>query len=97
MELNNSSDSLLTSIGLSTYLYGMDKYIQYISINPKIRFGKPCIVNTRIAVVDILEWLAAGDSQETILEDFPELKKEHILAVLTFAANREQITKILAA
>ena len=75
----------------------MKEYIKYISIDPNIRFGKPCIKNTRITVMDILEWLAAGDSYETILEDYPELLREHILAALNFAANREQMTKILAA
>jgi len=68
-----------------------------ISINPDIRFGKPVIKDTRICVSDILSWLATGMSFEEILEDFPELKKEHILAALAFAANRENITKIIAA
>lgn len=36
-------------------------------------------------------------SFDEIIEDFPELKKEHILAALAFAANRENITKIIAA
>ncbi len=69
----------------------------YITINPDIRFGKPSIVGTRICVADILSWLASGMSYETILVDFPELKNEHILAALSFAANRENITKIIAA
>jgi uncharacterized protein (DUF433 family) len=34
---------------------------------------------------------------EEILEDFPELKREHILAALAFAAERENVTKLLAA
>ena len=68
-----------------------------ISINPDIRFGKPCITGTRIAVADILQWLASGMSQEEILNDYPALKKEHILAALSFAANRESIIKIVAA
>lgn len=68
-----------------------------ISINPDIRFGKPVIADTRICVSDILLWLATGMSFDEILEDFPELKKEHILAALAFAANRENITKIIAA
>ena len=68
-----------------------------ITINPDIRFGKPCINNTRVAVVDILEWLASGMTYEEIYEDFPYIKKEHILAALTFAAKRENITKITAA
>ncbi len=69
----------------------------YISFDPDIRIGKPCIKGTRIAVVDILGWLGSGMSYEQILEDFPELKREHILAALQFAAKRETITKILAA
>ena len=69
----------------------------YISFDPDVRFGKPCIKGTRIAVVDILGWLGGGMSYEQILEDFPELKREHILAALQFAAKRETITKILAA
>ncbi len=68
-----------------------------ISINPEIRFGKPCIKGTRIAVVDILQWLASGMTQEEILNDYPLLAKEHILAALAFAANRESIIKIIAA
>lgn len=68
-----------------------------ISINPDIRFGKPVITGTRISVADILSWLSTGMSFEEIIEDFPELTKEHILAALAFAANRENITKIIAA
>ncbi|UWY28231.1 DUF433 domain-containing protein [Flavobacterium sp. TR2] len=68
-----------------------------ISINPDIRFGKPVITGTRICISDILSWLSTGMSFEEIIEDFPELTKEHILAALAFAANRENITKIVAA
>lgn len=68
-----------------------------ISINPDIRFGKPVITGTRICISDILSWLAAGMSFDEIIEDFPELKREHIPAALAFAANRENITKIIAA
>ena len=75
----------------------MKEVAAYISINPDIRFGKPCITGTRIAVADILQWLASGMSQEEILNDYPALKKEHILAALSFAANRESIIKIVAA
>ncbi|MCO6476987.1 MAG: DUF433 domain-containing protein [Phaeodactylibacter sp.] len=75
----------------------MQNYLEYISIDPNIRFGKPCIKGTRIAVSDILQWLASDMTYEEILEDFPSLKKEHILAALAFAARREQITQIIAA
>ncbi|MEO8712344.1 MAG: DUF433 domain-containing protein [Parafilimonas sp.] len=65
----------------------MKEAATYISINPEIRFGKPCITGTRIAVADILQWLAAGMTQEEILNDYPSLKKEHILAAMTFTTN----------
>jgi uncharacterized protein (DUF433 family) len=75
----------------------MDKLLSYITIDPDIRFGKPCIKGTRITVGDILQWLASGMSTTEILDDFPLLKEEHIRAALTFAANREAFTKIIAA
>ncbi len=75
----------------------MKGYEKYISISPDIRFGKPYIKGTRIAVLDILQWLASGMTYEEILSDFPELKTEHIRAALAFAAHRESITKIIAA
>ncbi|MBP9152275.1 MAG: DUF433 domain-containing protein [Flavobacteriales bacterium] len=75
----------------------MDNLTQFIAINPEVRFGKPCIKGTRIAVVDILQWLASGMSNQEILLDFPSLKEEHIRAALTFAANRELHTRLIAA
>ena len=69
----------------------------YISINPEIRFGKPCIKGTRIAISDILQWLASGMTHSQITEDYPSLKEEHMLAALSFAANRESMIKIIAA
>jgi uncharacterized protein (DUF433 family) len=74
----------------------METWQEYIVLNPEIRFGKPTIVGTRICVSDILSWLASGMTIEEIIADFPEINKEHILATLAFAANRENITKILA-
>lgn len=67
----------------------MIDYKKIISINPNIRFGKPCIRNTRISVFDILSWLASGMTHAEILEDYPELQKEDILASLAYAASRE--------
>jgi len=63
---------------------------KYIGINPEIRFGKPCIIGTRISVYDVLEWLAQEMSFEDILDDFPQLKREHILACLAYAAQKER-------
>jgi uncharacterized protein (DUF433 family) len=74
----------------------MEKLYEYISIDPEIRFGKPCIKGTRIAVVDILRWLSSGMSEQTILDDYPSLTEIHIRAALKFAANREEYTKMIA-
>jgi len=60
----------------------MKNYRKLISINPNIRFGKPCIKNTRISVRDILGWLAAGMTYDEIIEDFPELSIDSIRAAL---------------
>ena len=75
----------------------MNNWQNLISINPDIRIRKTKITGTRICVSDILSWLAQSMSMEEIILDFPELKKEDILAALAFAANRENITKIIAA
>jgi uncharacterized protein (DUF433 family) len=69
-------------------------YTEYISIDPTIRFGKPCITGTRISVYDILSWLASGMKNEEILADFPELTENSIIACLAFAADREHKVKI---
>lgn len=69
-------------------------YSEYISADPNIRFGKPCITGTRISVYDILSWLASGMSFEEVMDDFPQLNKEQILACLSFAADKERKIKI---
>ena len=73
----------------------MEATEKHISIDPNIRFGKPCIIGTRITVSDILSWLASGMSHHEILSDFPMLKEEHIQAALNFAAYREQMIKTI--
>jgi uncharacterized protein (DUF433 family) len=65
-------------------------YLEKISINPEIRFGRPCIKGTRISVYDILSWLASGMSNENILSDFPELTIDDIKASLYYAADKEK-------
>ncbi|MCF0058615.1 DUF433 domain-containing protein [Dyadobacter sp. CY356] len=73
----------------------MQSWIEHITINPEVRFGKPCIINTRITVLDILGLLSNDLSYEEILDDYPQLTREDILASLAFAANKEVNTKIL--
>lgn len=65
-------------------------YQNIITIEPGKRGGKPCIRGMRITVYDVLEYLASGMSQEQVLEDFPYLTKEDILACLAYAADREK-------
>jgi len=59
-------------------------YRQYIEVDPNIRFGKPVIKGTRITVYDVLQWLASGMTHQEIIEDFPQLSEEHILACLAY-------------
>ncbi len=61
-----------------------------IETRPGVRSGKPCFVGTRIAVYDVLEYLASGMTAEEIVSDFPELTVEHVRAALEFAAMRER-------
>ncbi len=61
-----------------------------IEIRPGVRSGKPCFVGTRIAVYDVLEYLAAGMTTEEIVDDLPELTPEHVRAAMEFAALRER-------
>ena len=60
-----------------------------ITLEPGKRGGRPCIRGLRISVYDVLAMLSSGMSQQEILEDFPELTKEDVLAVLSYAADRE--------
>ena len=62
-----------------------------ITIEPGKRGGKPCIRGMRITVYDVLEYLASGMSEQEILQDFPYLTKQDILACLSFAATRERV------
>ncbi len=65
-------------------------YQNIITIEPDKRGGKPCIRGMRITVYDVLSYLAAGMTTEEVLDDFPYLTKEDILACLSYAADREQ-------
>jgi uncharacterized protein (DUF433 family) len=69
-------------------------YQKYIEIKAEKRFGQPCIIDTRITVFDILSNLASGMTVKEIIEDFPELKEDHIKAALSFAAEREHVLRI---
>ena len=67
-----------------------------ITFNPKQCGGRPCVRNMRIMVSDILDMLSEGISQDTILQDFPDLEIEDIKACLKFAASRVNIPRLAA-
>ena len=67
-----------------------------ISIDPNRRFGKPCIIGTRISVFDILSWLANGMTHNEILDDYPELTLDQIQACLAYAADRELKIRVVS-
>ena len=58
-----------------------------ITIEPDKRSGQPCIRGLRITVWDVLGWLAAGMSEQEILDDYPELERDDFRAVYEYAAR----------
>jgi len=65
----------------------MNFLMSWISVDPNICFGKPCIRGTRIWVSLILDFLASGTTVEEILEDYPHLEREDILAAIAYGAE----------
>lgn len=61
--------------------------MERIVIEPDICNGQPTLRGTRITAQTVLEFLAAGDSMEDILEEYPTLKKEDILACLGLSSE----------
>jgi uncharacterized protein (DUF433 family) len=59
-----------------------------ITIEPGKRGAKPCIRGMRITVYDLLEYLASGMTYQEILDDFPYLTQQNILACLSFAGKQ---------
>ncbi|KPV64777.1 MAG: hypothetical protein AOA65_0844 [Candidatus Bathyarchaeota archaeon BA1] len=58
-----------------------------IAVDPNVLAGKPIIKGTRISVELILDFLANGWTVEIILENYPQLRKEDIIAVLKYATE----------
>ena len=61
--------------------------IKRITVNPEICHGKPTIKNKRYTVDLILDLLSAGSTHPEILEDYPNLEEEDILACLAYATK----------
>lgn len=64
-----------------------ESHLKRITINPEVCHGKPTLRNTRYMVESILEYLAAGDSINDLLNEFPDLDREDILACLAYATE----------
>ncbi len=58
-----------------------------ISIAPDVCNGRPVVQGTRIAVQTVLEFLAAGDSVEDVLEEYPGLVRDDVQACLDYASR----------
>jgi len=56
-----------------------------ITVDPDVCHGKPCVRGLRYPVETLLEYLAGGDSTESLLAEFPDLQREDILACLEFS------------
>jgi uncharacterized protein (DUF433 family) len=65
----------------------MNEILSRIAVDPRICFGKPCIRGTRIWVSLLLDFLASGATIEEILENYPQLKREDVLAAIAYGAE----------
>jgi len=65
-----------------------------ITVNPQIFGGKPIVRGRRLAVEHVLGMLAAGDDIPTILDGYPWLEREDVLACLAFAKRRVENERI---
>jgi uncharacterized protein (DUF433 family) len=75
----------------------MENLSARITVDPKVMVGKPTIRGLRITVEQILKALASGVSVADLLEDYPELEREDIQAVLQYAAelvSEEQVFEV---
>lgn len=74
----------------------MNDWKNHISIDPNVCHGKPCIKGTRIMIWIIVSYLANGDTIEEVLQAYPSITREDVLAALAYAAEmtRERVIPI---
>ena len=65
----------------------MNELLHRISVDPLICAGKPCIRGTRIWVALLLDFLASGSSMEEILDQYPQLDRQDLLAAIAYGAE----------
>jgi uncharacterized protein (DUF433 family) len=73
----------------------MSTLLQRITLNPKVCNGRPTIRNMRFTVAQMLELLASGMTHEEILEDYPYVERDDILACLLFASKMANAQSII--
>ena len=81
--------ALLDSGSLENYFPSMN-YREHITIDSRVRSGKPCIRGTRITVADVFDYLGGGMTIPEVLDDFPDLTADDIQACFAFAADRDR-------
>lgn len=81
--------ALLDATAPSTYR-GTVNYLERITLDSRVRSGKPCIRGTRIAVTDGFDYLGSGMTIAEVLEDFPDLTTKDTQAGFAFAADRDR-------
>lgn len=74
-----SRESQMTPVG--------NPLLARVTVDPTVRFGKPCLRGHRITVEEVLHWLSSGATQEQILADYPQLEVEDFLAIYAYAAE----------
>jgi uncharacterized protein (DUF433 family) len=81
---------------LGVFSLDREKLLQRICLDPQVCSGKPCIHGHRIWVSMVLDFLASGMSISKILEEYPGLKKDDIMACLAYGAemSRERYIEI---
>ena len=72
----------------------MSNLLKRITIDPNICHGKPTIRGLRYTVENILELMAAGMTQQEILNDYPDLEMDDLLACFQFASKLSQVKSI---
>lgn len=61
--------------------------MDYVEINPNIRFGKPVIIGTWISIQNVRDWISSEMSVAEIMLDFSELNEEQIKACLNYPVD----------
>lgn len=72
----------------------MTDLLDRMTMHPDINHGKPVIRGLRYPVEMLLELMSAGMSFEAILDDYPDLERDDLLAALAYAARLSQIKRV---